>query len=89
MQLRQLNADLRDLRKDVSGSFKSVEGIIGNLRVEVAEIRGKISSLPTKWTVWLAVFSITTGVIGILFAIVRFGVPSELWPVLIERLIAT
>lgn len=59
-RVARLEDDMREIRSDLKA-----------LRVDMAEMKGRVASLPTTWQMITLVF----GILGGAFVIIRFGLP--------------
>ncbi|MFG1376980.1 hypothetical protein [Xanthobacter autotrophicus] len=59
-RVARLEDDMKEIRSDLKA-----------LRIDVAEMKGRVASLPTTWQLITLVF----GILGGAFLILKFGVP--------------
>ena len=71
-----LEADLREVKSILGRMEPLLRGIDDRLRrieIETAETKGRVSQLPTAWTLLTGGFGLVVATFGFAFALVRFG----------------
>lgn len=75
-RIGKLEADMREVRSILGRMEPLLRGIDDRLRkieVEAAETKGRVSQLPTAWTLLTGGFGLIVATFGFAFALVRFG----------------
>lgn len=74
-----LEADMREV-KSILGRMepmlRSIDDRLRRLEMETAEMKGKVSQLPTAWTFITAGIGLILGTFGFIFAVLRFAQPG-------------
>jgi hypothetical protein len=73
-----LEADMKDVKKSLQGIEVTLARIEGELKtkasaVELAEIKGKLTQMPSTWTMLMAIFASNLTIVGVILAVIRFG----------------
>ena len=71
--MREIKTDLKAQREEIRSGFKDLRSDIGQLAVEVAEIKGRVSHLPTVWQINLQMIGMIFTVMGGAFLILKYG----------------
>lgn len=75
-RVANLEADMREVKSILTRMEPLLRGIDDRLRkieVEAAETKGRVSQLPTAWTLLTGGFGLVVATFGFAFALVRFG----------------
>ncbi|HEV7266298.1 MAG TPA: hypothetical protein VGN83_15450 [Falsiroseomonas sp.] len=74
-----LEADMREV-KSILGRMepllRSIDDRLRKIEIETAEMKGRVSQLPTAWTFITAGIGLVLGTFGFIFALLRFALPS-------------
>ena len=73
-----LEADMREVKTTLGRIEALMRGFDDRLRrveMDVAELKGKVSRLPTAWTLLTGGIGLILATFGFAFALVRFGLP--------------
>ncbi|MDB5643112.1 MAG: hypothetical protein JWN07_2429 [Hyphomicrobiales bacterium] len=71
--MREIKSDLKALREEMRRGFKEIRADISGLRIEIAEIKGRVSQLPTVWQVNMQMIGLMFTVLGGAFVIMRYA----------------
>ena len=71
--MREIKTDLKALREEMRAGFKELRADISGLLIEVAEIKGRVSQLPTVWQVNMQMIGLMFTVLGGAFVIMRYA----------------
>ncbi len=74
-----LETDMREV-KSILGRMepllRSIDDRLRKIEIETAEMKGKVSQLPTAWTFITAGIGLVLGTFGFVFALLRFALPG-------------
>lgn len=74
-----LEADMREV-KSILGRMepllRNIDDRVRRIEIETAEMKGKVSQLPTAWTFITAGIGLVLGTFGFIFAVLRFALPG-------------
>ena len=73
-----LEADMREVKTTlgrIEALLRSLDDRVRKVEVDVAELKGKVSQLPTAWTLLTGGTGLILATFGFAFALVRFGLP--------------
>ena len=73
-----LESDMREVKAALGRIETLLRGFDDRLRrveVDVAELKGRVSQLPTAWTLLTGGFGLVLATFGFAFALVRFAIP--------------
>ena len=59
----------------LEAKFDRFDDRLRKLEIDMAEIRGRTASMPTTWTLVTTGFGMVLSTCGMMFAILRFGIP--------------
>ena len=76
--MREVKATLGRIETLIRGVDERMRGFDDRLRhveVDLAELKGKVSRIPTGWTLFTGGSSLIPAIFGCAFALLRFGLP--------------
>jgi hypothetical protein len=71
--MREIKTDLKALRDEMRNGFKDLSASVNKAALDVAEVKGRISQIPTIWPLITLVFGAVGTAVGTAFAIVKHG----------------
>ena len=71
--MREIKTDLKALREELRSGFKELGEGVQKLALDVAEIKGRVTYLPTVWQINLQMIGLIFTVLGGAFVIIKYG----------------
>jgi chromosome segregation ATPase len=74
-----LEADMREVKSTlgrIEPLLRSIDERLRKLEIDVSEMKGKVSQLPTAWTFITSGIGLVLGTFAFIFAVLRFALPQ-------------